>query len=140
MALLAVLFEPSYIVLKNLCQKVYKYITTVLVNFTLLIQLQDLFTDVNSYIDNVLGIFSDSTSHLYNEDAPQAVCVMEVKKGVKRVDAKVDEVKTKVTKIKIKVAEIKTEVAEIKTEVAKIKTEVTIIKTKIKLLKECLKS
>ena len=147
MALLAAPFELSYMVLKNLRQKVYKYITTALVNLTLLIWPQDLFTDVNPYIDDVLGMFSDSTSHLYDEDAPWAVHVMEVKKGVERVDAKVDEVKTKVAKIKTEVAEIKTKVAEIKTKVteiktkvAKIKTKVTIIKTRMKLLKKHFKS
>ena len=57
-------------VLKNLHQKVYKYITTALVNLTLPIRPQDLSTDINPYIDDVLGILSDSTSHLYDEDAP----------------------------------------------------------------------
>ena len=62
---------------------------------------------MNPYIDDAIGILSDSTSHLYNDDAPWAVRVMEVKKGVERVDAKVDEVKTEVTEIKTEVAEIK---------------------------------
>ena len=56
--------------LKNLRQKVHKYIITALVNLTLPIRPQDLFTDVNPYIDDVLGILSDSISHLYNDDAP----------------------------------------------------------------------
>ena len=129
MALLAVLFKPFYMVLKNLRQKVYKYITTTLVNFTLPIQLQDLSTDVNPYIDNILGILSDSISHLYDDDAPQAIRVMEVKKGVKKINIKVDKVKTKVTKIKTKVTKIKTKATEIKTKVAKIKTDITEIKT-----------
>ena len=126
MALSAAPFEPSYMALKNLRQKVYKYTTTALVNLTLLIQPQDLFTDVNPYIDDVLGILSDSTSYLYNDDAPWAVYIMEVKKGIERVNVKVDKVKTEVTKIK--------------TKVAKIKTKVIIIKTKIKLFKKCLKN
>ena len=114
--------------LKNLRQKVHKHTTTALVNLTLPIRLQDLSTDVNPYIDNTLGILSNSTSHLYNKDAPQAIRVIEVKKGIKRVDTKVDKIKTKIAKIKTKVAEIKTKVAEIKTEVAEIKTEIRLLK------------
>ena len=133
-------FEPSYTALKNLRQKVHKHTTTASVNLTLPIRPQDLSTDVNPYIDDALGMLSDSTSHLYDEDAPWAVRVMEVKKGVERVDAKVDEVKTEVAEIKTEVAEIKTEVAEIKTEVAEIKTEVTMIKTGMRLLEERLES
>ena len=109
MAPSAVPFELFYMVLKNLRQKVYKYIITASVNFTLPIRLQDLFTDVNPYIDNTLGMLSDSTFYLYDDDAPWAVCVMEVKKGVERVDTKVDKVKTEVSKIKTEVAKIKTE-------------------------------
>ena len=100
-------FEPSYTALKNLRQKVHKQTTTASVNLTLPIRPQDLSTDVNPYIDDALGMLSDSTSHLYDDDAPWAVRVIEVKKGVERVDAKVDEVKTEVTKIKTEVAEIK---------------------------------
>ena len=133
-------FEPSYTALKNLRQKVHKHTTTASVNLTLPIRPQDLSTDVNPYIDNALGMLSDSTSYLYDDDTPWAVRVMEVKKGVERVDAKVDEVKTEVAEIKTKVAEIKTEVAEIKTEVAEIKTEVTKIKTEVAEIKTEMRS
>jgi len=105
--------------LKNLRQKVHKHTTTASVNLTLPIRPQDLSTDVNPYIDDALGMLSDSTSHLYDDDAPWAVRVMEVKKGVERVDAKVDEVKTEV-------AEIKTEVAEIKTEMRSLEERLTV--------------
>jgi hypothetical protein len=67
---LAALFKLFYMALKNLRQKVHKYITTASVNLTLLIQPQDLSTDVNPYIDDILGMLSDSTSYLYDEDAP----------------------------------------------------------------------
>ena len=83
-------FKPSYTALKNLHQKIYKHTTAASVNLTLPIRPQDLSTDVNPYIDNVLGMLSDSTSHLYNDDAPWAMRVMEVKKGVERVDANRD--------------------------------------------------
>ena len=138
MAPLAVPFKLFYMVLKNLRQKVHKHTTTALVNFTLLIWLQDFSTDVNPYIDDILGILSDFISYLYDDDAPWAVYVIEVKKGVERVNAKVDKVKTKVAKIKTKVAEIKTKVTEIKTEVAEIKTKVTEIKTEMRSLEEYL--
>ena len=48
------------------------------------------------------------TAFLYNNNAPQAIRVIEVKKGVDRVDVKVNKVKTKVVEIKTKVVEIKT--------------------------------
>ena len=114
MALLVIPFKPSYTALKNLRQKVQKYIITALVNLTLPIQPQDLSTDVNPYIDNTIGILSNSTSHLYNDNAPWVIHIMEVKKGIKRVNVKVDKIKTKVTKIKIKIAEIKTRMRLIK--------------------------
>ena len=62
---------------------------------------------MNPYIDNIIGILSDSTSHLYNDDAPWAIHIIEVKKGIERVNVKVDKVKTEITKIKTKVTEIK---------------------------------
>ena len=119
-------FEPSYTALKNLRQKVHKQTTTASVNLTLPIRPQDLSTDVNPYIDDTLGILSNSTSHLYDDDAPWAMRVMEVKKGVERVDVKVDKVKTEVAEIKTKVAEIKTEVTEIKTEMRSLEERLTV--------------
>ena len=70
MAPLAVLFKPSYTALKNLRQKVHKYTITASVNLILPIWPQDLSTNVNPYIDNILGIFSNSISYLYDDDAP----------------------------------------------------------------------
>ena len=125
MALLAIPFKPSYTALKNLCHKIYKHTTTV-VNLTLPIWLQDLSIDVNAYLDDTIGMLSDLMAFLYDDDAPWAVRVIEVKKGVDRVDVKVYEVKTKVVEIKTEVAEIKTEVAE--------------IKTGMRFLKECLEN
>ena len=69
MAPLVVLFELSYTVLKNLHHKVHKY-TVTLVNLTLPIWPQDLFIDVNPYLDNTIGILSESTAFLYNDEAP----------------------------------------------------------------------
>ena len=53
-------------------------------------------------------MLSNTTAFLYNNNTPQAIRVIEVKKGVDRVNVKVDKVKTKVAEIKTKVAEIKT--------------------------------
>jgi len=53
-------------------------------------------------------MLSKSTAFLYDDNAPWAVWVIEVKRGVDRVDAKVDEVKAEVAELKIDVAEIKT--------------------------------
>ena len=99
MALLVVPFEPFYTALKNLYYKVYNY-TATLVNLILPIWPQDLSTDVNPYLDGAIGILSESTAFLYDDEAPWAVRVMEVKRGVDRVDVKVDEVKAEVAKLK----------------------------------------
>ena len=121
MAPSAVPFEPSYTALKNLRQKVHKH-TATSVNLTLPIRPQDPSTDVNPYLDNAIGMLSESTAFLYDDEAPWAVRVLEVKKGVDRVDAKVDEVKAEVAELKTDVAELKTDVTELKTDVAEIKT------------------
>ena len=123
MAPLAVPFEPSYTALKNLRHKVYNHAAT-LVNLFLPIRPQDLSTDSTPYLDGAINILSNTTAFLYNNNTLQAVRVIEVKKGVDRVDAKVDKVKTKV-------AEIKTEVAEIKTEVVEIKTGMRLLKKRL---------
>ena len=125
MAPSAVPFKPSYTTLKNLRHKVYNY-TATLVNLSLPIQLQDLFTDSTPYLNSAIGMLSDTTAFLYNNNVPWAIKVIEVKKGINKINAKVDKVKT--------------EVVEIKTEVVEIKTEVAEIKTGIKLLKERLKN
>jgi len=92
-------FELSYTALKNLRHKIHKH-TTTSVNLTLPIRPQDLSTDLNPYLDGAIGVLSNSTAFLYDDDAPWAVRVMEVKRGVDRVDAKVDEVKTQVDEVK----------------------------------------
>ena len=70
-------------------------------------------------------MLSNSTACLYDDDAPWAVRVMEVKSevlaAVDRVDTKVDEVKTDIT-------ELKTDVAELKTDIAGIKMEIKLLK------------
>ena len=55
--------------------------------------------------------------HLYDDNAPWAVRVVEVKKGVERVDTKVDEVKAEVAEVKAQVDEVDKKVVEIKTEI-----------------------
>ena len=77
---------------------------------------QDLSTNSNPYLDGAIGMLSDSTAFLYDDDAPWAVRVAEVKRGVDRVDAKVDEVKTQVDEVKTQVNEVKTQVDEVKTQ------------------------
>ena len=121
MAPSAVPFEPSYTALRNLRQKIHKH-TTTSVNLTLPIRPQDLSTDSNPYLDGAIGMLSDSTAFLYDDDAPWAIRVAEVKRGVDRVDAKVDEVKTQVNEVKTQVNEVKTQVNEVKTQVNKVKT------------------
>ena len=133
MAPSAVPFEPSYAALTNLRHKIHKHTTSV--NLTLPIRPSDLSTDSSPYLDGAIGILSDSTALLYDDDAPWAVKVIEVKKAVDRVNIKVNKVKTEVMEIKIEVAEIKTEVAEIKTEVAEIKTKVTELKIEMNDIK-----
>ncbi len=96
-------FEPSYTALKNLRQKVHKH-TTASVNLTLPIRPQDLSADVNPYIDDAIGMLSESTAFLYDDEAPWAMRVKDVKSqvlaAVDRVDTKVEEVKTDVAELK----------------------------------------
>ena len=68
MALLAVPFKPSYTALKNLRHKVYNY-TATSVNLSLPIQPQDLSTDLTPYLDGAIGMLSDTTAFLYNNNA-----------------------------------------------------------------------
>ena len=128
MAPSALPFEPSYTALKSLRQKVSNYTTT---SITLPHRPENLSTDLHPYLDNAIVTLSTSTAYLYDNNAPWAIRVVEVKEGVERVDTKVEEVKTEVAEIKTEVAEIKTEVAEIKTEVAEIKTEVNDVKLQV---------
>src|SRR6266567_709082 len=134
MALSAVPFKPSYTTLKNLRQKVHKH-TATSVNLTLPIRPQDPSTNVNPYLDDAIGMLSKSTAFLYHDEAPWAVRVIKVKKGVDKVNAKVDEVKTKVAELKTDVAELKTDVTELKTDIAELKTDIAELKTDVAKLK-----
>ena len=69
MALFTLPFEPLYTILKNLHQKLYKYTTATSVNLSLPIRLQDLFIDSTPYLDGAIGILSNSTARLYNDNA-----------------------------------------------------------------------
>ena len=72
------------------------------------------------YLDGVIGILSNLTAYLYDDDAPWAVKVIKVKS---KVLAAVDRVNTKVNKVKTDIAELKTDVTELKMDVVEIKTE-----------------
>ena len=69
MAPLAVLFKLSYTALRNLYYKVHNH-TVTLVNLMLPIWPQDLSTNVNPYLDNAIGMLSELTAFLYNNNAP----------------------------------------------------------------------
>ncbi|OCK94668.1 uncharacterized protein K441DRAFT_659513 [Cenococcum geophilum 1.58] len=149
MAPSALPFEPSYTALKSLRQKVSNYTTT---SVTLPHRPKNLSTDLHPYLDNAIVTLSTSTAYLYDDNAPWAVRVVEVKKGVERVDTKVDEVDEvnkkvdevdkkvdevdkkvdevdkKVDEVDKKVDEVDKKVAEIKTEVAEVKTQVNDVK------------
>ena len=139
MAPLALPFDPSYTTLKNLHQKLYKYITVTLVNLSLPIKPQDLSTDLTPYLNGAIGILSNSTAVLYNNNAPQAVRVTEVKSevlaAINRVDIKVDKVKTDVTELKTDIIEIKIEMKLLKnyleSQIDSIRTDINDIKTTI---------
>ena len=66
----AVLFKPSYAALKNLHQKLYKYTTATSVNLSLPIRPQDLSADSTPYLDGAIGLLSDLTAYLYDDNAP----------------------------------------------------------------------
>ncbi|XTI90762.1 hypothetical protein V2W45_1411368, partial [Cenococcum geophilum] len=78
-ALLALPFEPSYIV--------SNYTTTFI---TLPYRPKNLSTDLYPYLDNAIVTLSTLTAYL----------VVEVKKGVERVNIKVNKVKAKVAEVK----------------------------------------
>ena len=133
---LVTLFKPSYTALKNLHYKVHKY-TITLVNLTLPFRPQDLTINIYPYLNNAIGILSNLTALLYNNKAPWAIRVIEVKSKVlaivDKVNIKVDKVKTKVTKLKI-------DIVKLKIDITKLKTDITKLKIDIKSLKERLKS
>ena len=62
---------------------------------------------MNPYLDNTIGILSDLTAFLYNNNVLQAVRVIKVKKGVNSVNIKVNRIKAKVIKVKAKVIKVK---------------------------------
>ncbi|OCK93458.1 uncharacterized protein K441DRAFT_661290 [Cenococcum geophilum 1.58] len=97
MAPSALPFEPSYTALKSLRQKVSNYTTT---SVTLPHRPKNLSTDLHPYLNNAIVTLSTSTAYLYDDNAPWAVRVVEVKKGVERVNTKVDEVKAEVAEVK----------------------------------------
>ena len=113
-------FKPSYTALKNLHHKVHKHSATS-VNLTLPIRPQDLATDVHPYLDDAIGLLSHSTAFLYDDNAPWAVNVTEVKKGVEKVDVKVAEVKAEVAEVKTQMKSLEerltTQVDDVKTQV-----------------------
>ncbi|XTI93299.1 hypothetical protein V2W45_1430806 [Cenococcum geophilum] len=102
-ALLALPFEPSYTTLKSLRQKVSNYTIT-----------SNLSTDLHPYLNNAI-----------------AVRVVEVKKGVERVDTKVNEVKAKVTKVKAQVDKINKKVNEVNKKVDKVDKKVDEVNKKV---------
>ena len=148
MALLTTPFKPSYMALKSLRQKVSNYTTT---SITLPHQPKNLSTNLHPYLDNAIITLNTLTAYLYNNNAPQAVRVVKVKKGVKKVDIKVNKIKAKVMEVKAqvdkvdkkvnkidkKVNKVDKKVNKVDKKVNKINKKVTKIKTEIKSLKEC---
>ena len=117
----------------------------------LLYQLENLSTNLYPYLDNAIITLNTLIAYLYNNNTSQAVRVVEVKKGVKRVNTKlnnikttfkaqVDEVKAQVNEVDKKVNEVDKKVNKVDKKVNKVKTDVADIKMEIKLLKNCLKS
>ena len=127
-------------------------------SITLPYQPENLSTDLHPYFNNAIVTLSTSTVYLYNNNASQAVRVVEVKKGVKKVNTKLNNIKTtfkaqvdkvkaqdnevdkKVNKVDKKVNKVDKKVNKVNKKVNKVKTDITDIKMEIKLLKNCLKS
>ncbi len=132
MAPSALPFEPSYTALKSLRQKISNYTTT---SITLPHRPENLSTDLHPYLDNAIVTLSTSTAYLYDDNAPWAVRVVEVKKGVERVDTKLDDVKTtfkaQVDEVKAQVDEVDKKVDEVKAEVAEVKAEIDDVRTAV---------
>ena len=63
-------FGLSYAALKNLYQKLHKHTTATSVNLSLPIRPQDLSTDSTPYLDGAIGMLSNLTACLYDDDAP----------------------------------------------------------------------
>jgi len=115
-------FEPFYTALKNLQQKIYDCTTT---SVTLPHQPENLSTDLHPYLNNAIVTLSTSTAYLYNDNAPWAVRVVEVKKGVERVNIKLDDVKitlkAQVDEVDKKVDEVDKKVDEVDKKVNEVK-------------------
>jgi len=125
MAPSAVPFEPSYTALKNLRQKISNYTTT---SVTLPHRPENLSTDLHPYLDSAIVTLSTSTAHLYDDNAPWAVRVVEVKKGVERVDTKLDDIKTT---FKAQVDEVKAQVDEVDKKVNEVDKKVNEVDKKV---------
>ena len=121
-------FEPSYTALKSLRQKVSNYTTT---SVTLPHRPENLSTDLHPYLDHAIVTLSTSTVHLYDDNAPWAVRVVEVKKGVERVDTKVDEVKAEVAEVKAQVDEVDKKVDEVDKKVDEVDKKVDEVDKKV---------
>ena len=155
-------FEPSYTALKSLRQKISNYTTTFI---TLFHQPENLSTDLHPYLNNAIVTLSTLTVYLYNNNAPQAIRVVKIKKRVKRVNTKLNNIKTtfkaqidkakvqvnevnkkvnkvdkKINKVNKKVNEVNKKVDEVDKKVNKVKIDIADIKTEIKLLKNYLES
>ena len=151
MAPLAAPFKPSYTTLKSLRQKISNYTTT---SITLPYRPENLSTDFYPYLNNTIITLSTLTAYLYNNNTPQAVRVVEIKKGVKRVNTKfnnvkiifkaqvnkvkaqVNKVNKKVNKVNKKVDEVDKKVNKVDKKVNKVNKKVAKIKTEMRLLKE----
>ena len=131
MAPSAVPFEPSYTALKNLRQKVSNYTTT---SVTLPHRPKNLSTNLHPYLNNAIVTLSTLTAYLYDNNAPQAIRVVEVKKGVERVNIKVDKVKAKVAEVKAQVDKVNKKVNKVNKKVNKVNRKVAEIKTEVKLI------
>jgi chromosome segregation ATPase len=137
MAPSALPFEPSYTALKSLRQKISNYTTT---SVTLPHRPENLSTDLHPYLDNAIVTLSTSTAYLYDDNAPWAVRVVEVKKGVERVDTKVDEVKAEVAEVKAQVDEVDKKVDEVDKKVDEVDKKVDEVKTQVDEVKTQMKS
>ena len=128
MTLSALPFKPSYTTLKSLRQKVSNYTTT---SVTLPHRPENLSTDLYPYLNNAIVTLSTLTAYLYDNNAPQAVRVVEVKKGVERVDIKVDEVKAEVAEVKAQVDKVDKKVDKVNKKVNKVNKKVNKVNKKV---------
>ena len=118
-------FDPSYTALKNLRQKVYDSTTTTV---TLPLRPENLTTDLHPYLDDAIVTLSTSTAYLYDDNAPWAVRVVEVKKGVERVDTKVDKVDVKLDDVK---TTLEGQIEDVKTQVEDVKTHMMLLERRL---------